>query len=229
MSLENGKCPSCGGSLLLDVSKEKAVCKFCGHEVIVQQAVQQVKVDGIVDFDNFLISAQQAIDFDEDYDKARNKYREALGLRPDDYRALWGIYLCEIESIKWAERYHGFVQRPGDIMDNVEQANKKYGQRAFDNAPEDVKPYYYQTMQQNIAIFTNATIEKNKNETDKGRIFAILALVFGINGIPLGLVFGFLCYNKTENKKYRTMGIVGIALSVIWLIVYIILAVISSK
>ena len=229
MSLENGKCPSCGGTLLLDVSKEKAVCKFCGHEVIVQQAVQKVKVDGIADFDTLLISAQQAIDYDEDYDKARKKYREALCLNPNDYRILWGLYLCEIEAIRWAEAYHGFVQIPGDIISNIEQVNKKYGQKAIDNAPEEVKPYYFHVMQQNQSYFANKINKEEFNENSKSKTFAILALVFGAIGIPLGFVFGILCYSKTKNKKYRMVGIIGSILSVIWIVIYIILAVSSSK
>ena len=147
MSVENGKCPSCGGALLLDSSKEKAVCKFCGHEVIIQQAVQKCTIDGIADFDTRLLSAQRAIEFDEDFDKAAKYYREALELRPDDYRALWGAFLCEAAAIRWAYNFKGYVQIPGDIPEKVREAIRRYGNRAYSNAPEEVQPYYYREMQ----------------------------------------------------------------------------------
>lgn len=147
MSVENGKCPSCGGALLLDSSKEKMTCKFCGHEVVIQQAVQKCTIDGIADFDTRMLSAQRAIEFDEDFDKAAKFYREALELRPDDYKALWGMFLCEIASIDWARSFKGYVQVPGDIPTSVQNAIRRYGNRAYSNAPEDVKPYYYREMQ----------------------------------------------------------------------------------
>lgn len=162
MSLENGKCPSCGGTLILDASKEKAVCRFCGHEVVIQQAIQKVTIDGIASFDTLLLSAQEAMDYDKDYDKARDKFKAALDLKPQDYRVLWGLYLCEIAGIIWAKYYHGFVQFPGDIPDNVAKATQKYGNRAYSYAPDDVKPYYYRIMQKNTAEITNPVVEQEK-------------------------------------------------------------------
>lgn len=153
MSINNGKCPSCGGALLLDSSKEKAVCKYCGHEVIIQQAVQKCVIDGIADFDTKLLSAQRAIEYDNDFDKAQKLYRQALELRPDDYRALWGLYLSEISSIVYAKNFKGYVMQPGDINSCVEDVTRRYGNRAYANAPEEVKPYYYSIMQKNKAKF----------------------------------------------------------------------------
>ena len=164
MSVENGKCPSCGGALLLDSSKEKMTCKFCGHEVVIQQAVQKCTIDGIADFDTLMLKAQRALEFDEDFDKSEKYYREALELRPDDYKALWGTFLCEIAAISYAKGYKGYVQLPGDIPENVQTAIRKYGNRAYNNAPEDVKPYYYREMQrvQNTFLEQPQVQEKKK-------------------------------------------------------------------
>ena len=165
MSVENGKCPSCGGALLLDASKEKMTCKFCGHEVVIQQAVQKCTIDGIADFDTKMLSAQRAIEFDEDFDKAAKYYREALDLRPDDYKALWGMFLCEMAAINWADNFKGYVQVPGDIPSNIQNALMRYGDRAYTNAPEDVKPYYYRIMQEiQSAYFTS----RQKPQEKKG-------------------------------------------------------------
>lgn len=162
MSVENGKCPSCGGALLLDSSKEKMVCKYCGHEVIIQQAVQKCTIDGIVDFDTKMLKAEQAIEFDEDFDKGLKYYKEALELRPNDFKALWGMFLCEIASIRWANRLKGYVLVPGDIPQNVENAIHKYGNRAYNNAPEDIKPYYYREIQKVQNSFFAPKVEEKK-------------------------------------------------------------------
>lgn len=146
MSIQNGKCPECGGVLLLDSSKEKVVCRNCGHEIIIEQALQKCIVDGIAPFETILLSAQQAIEFDEDYDKAAKKYREALNLQPNNHQAFWGLFLCEIESIKWGYSKKGFVQFPGDLHDCVIDAINRYAKRAYINAPEEIKPYYSKTI-----------------------------------------------------------------------------------
>lgn len=164
MSLENGKCPSCGGALLLDSSKEKAVCKYCGHEVVIQQAVQKCIVDGIADFDTILLSAQEAMDFDNDFDKARKKYSEGLNLRPHDYKCFWGMYLCEIEGIKYARQYRGFVQIPNDIESSVAAAIQRYGNKAYQYAPDDVKPYYYREMETDKNTIKNPVEEKKRQQ-----------------------------------------------------------------
>lgn len=161
MSIENGKCPNCGGPLVLESTKEKAKCHYCGNEIIIQQALQRIVIDGIENFDTLLLSAQEAMDYDKDYDKARDKFNKALNLRPQDYRVLWGLYLCEIESIKWAKGYHGFVQFPNDIEKNVANAINKYGTRAYALAPEEIKSYYYSQMQSDKnSIKDNVEVEK---------------------------------------------------------------------
>lgn len=157
MSLENGKCPCCNGALSLDNSKEKAICKYCGHEIIIQQAVQKCVVDGIATFDNILLAAQQAVEYDYDYDLARKKYKEALNLSPNDYRVLWGLYLCEIATLQVYLRGKGYVAMEGDLMQYVSEATQKYGERAKSFAPDDVQPYYYQLINENNAYFQNQT------------------------------------------------------------------------
>ncbi len=196
MSIENGKCPSCGGPLLLDSSKEKITCRYCGHEVIIPQAVNKCVIDGLADFDTMLLNAQDAADFDKDYDKARKLYKKALELRPRDYKVLWGLYLCEIEGIKWARDYHGFVQTPGDIPENVASAKQKYGDRATAYAPDEVKPYYYRIMQQNTATITNPAKKK------KGCYIA--TAVYGSYNCPeVWVLRRYRDYNLDTTKRGR--------------------------
>ncbi len=179
MSLNNGKCPSCGGALLLDASKEKVLCRYCGHEVIIPEAVQKCVVDGIVDFDTKLLSAQRAIEIQEDFDKAEKYYREALDLRPDDYRALWGIFLCAIASIKWANNLKGYVQFPGDIPININNAIKYYGNSAYANAPDDIKPFYYREIQRIKDSFLSS-----KEEPPRKKGCYIATAIYGSYNCP---------------------------------------------
>ena len=162
MSLENGKCPCCGGTMSLDASKEKAVCRYCGNEIIIQQAVQKCVVDGIATFDALLLAAEQAVDFDKDYDLARKKYKEALNLKPNDYRVLWGLYLCEIATLNTYLRDKGYVAIQGDMMQYVSEATQKYGGRAVQFAPDDVKPYYNKVIDENNAYFINQINARKK-------------------------------------------------------------------
>lgn len=157
MSLENGKCPCCDGTLSLDSSKEKAICKYCGHEIIILQALQKCVVDGIATFDALLLAAQQAFDYDHDYDLARKKYKEALNLKPNDYRVLWGLYLCEIATLNYYLRSKGYVARQGDMMEYVNEATAKYGERAKTYAPADVQQYYIKTINDNNLYFGGQT------------------------------------------------------------------------
>lgn len=162
MSLENGKCPCCGGTMSLDASKEKAVCRYCGNEIIIQQAVKKCVVDGIATFDALLLAAEQAVDFDKDYDLARKKYKEALNLKPNDYRVLWGLYLCEIATLNTYLRDKGYVAIQGDMMQYVSEATQKYGGRAAQFAPDDVKPYYNKVIDENNAYFINQINARKK-------------------------------------------------------------------
>lgn len=162
MSLENGRCPSCNGALILDDSKEKAVCKYCGNEIIILQALQKCTIDGIAGFDTKMLSAQRALELDEDFDKAQKLYREALELRPDDYKALWGLYLCEVASIDHAKHFKGYVMQPGDIIPYYNEISRKYGDRAYRGAPDDVKLYYDKILKDNRAKFSEAP-EKTKS------------------------------------------------------------------
>ena len=180
MSLENGKCPGCGQAMSLDNSKERMICKYCGNEVIILQAIQKYQVDGITTFDALILAADQAMEYDEDYDKALKKFKEALSLRPNDYRVLWGIFTCEMNSIAYYDRIKGYVQVHGDIFSCVRNAINKWGQRAYDLAPEDIKPYYWQGLESTKQILE--TPPQPKQRKKKGCYIA--TAVYGSYNCP---------------------------------------------
>ena len=137
MSLENGKCANCGCILVLDDSKESGVCKYCGNELNILQALRKYKTEGINKFEFLILTADQAIKYREDYDTALDKYKQALNIRPDDYRIYWGIFLCEIDLIK--KRCE---------KDCLSAVIADWGRRAYELAPEKTKPYYLQKLRE---------------------------------------------------------------------------------
>lgn len=142
MKIQNAKCPNCGACLIVDMIAGTGKCMYCGGTVIFEEAVQKIKIDGIVGFDSLMLSAQNELEFGEDYDKAKQYYKQALELQPNDYRASWGIFLCEMKAIIWHHNRKGFVQVPDDTRECVEKVIAKYGQRAYRFAPEETQEYY---------------------------------------------------------------------------------------
>lgn len=67
---------------------------------------------------------------------------------------------------------------------------------------------------------------KVKKKTNNGpTVWAYLALIFGLLGGVLGLIFGFIGLGKDDSKENKLLCRIGIGLSIIWLIVYIVLIV----
>ncbi len=61
----------------------------------------------------------------------------------------------------------------------------------------------------------------NHNAKDTSPVFAILALVFGILGGWLAIVFGAIGLTKYKSGPYRNMCIAGIVLSVVWICIIV--------
>ncbi len=159
MSIENGKCLNCGGPLILNDSYIKATCKYCNSEIVIKESIEKLS-EGLLQYEHLCLLAEQAIEFDEDYDKARNLYREALIYNPNDYRILWGLFMCEVDCILYYKYFKGFVQVPGDLLSCYQKAERQYGYKAYLAAPNEVKQYYSSVMQSLPA----SIIEKRKKK-----------------------------------------------------------------
>ena len=177
MSLINGKCPNCGAAMVLNDSKEIFVCRYCGQQMVIESAIQKCEIDGIATFDSYLINAQNAIDLEEDFDKARKYYKQALDLKPNDYRVLWGLFLCEIDSIEWSYNRKGFVQYPNDVFEHINRAINRYGNLAIQVAPNDVKQYYIEQIEKVNQHF-------NQTQNIKKKRCYIATLVYGSYNCP---------------------------------------------
>lgn len=62
MSLVNVKCPNCGAAIQLDSSREEGFCSYCGSKVLVQEAINKVKIDKSGDIQNFLNLSKASIE-----------------------------------------------------------------------------------------------------------------------------------------------------------------------
>ena len=60
--IENAKCPNCGACLIIDTNLHKGKCSYCGGEVIIKDAVERIKIEGIDNFDNLLLCAQNELE-----------------------------------------------------------------------------------------------------------------------------------------------------------------------
>lgn len=62
MSLVSAKCPNCGASIQVDNERKEAFCSYCGSKVIVQEAVQLVRIDNSGDINNYIEIAKTALE-----------------------------------------------------------------------------------------------------------------------------------------------------------------------
>ena len=44
MNFTAAKCPCCGANIQVDQNLERAFCSYCGSEILVQDAVQKIKI-----------------------------------------------------------------------------------------------------------------------------------------------------------------------------------------
>ena len=65
----------------------------------------------------------------------------------------------------------------------------------------------------------------NHNAKTVSPVFAILALVFGILGGWLGIVFGAIGISKYKSGPYRNMSIAGLVLAIVWIVITIVIRV----
>lgn len=102
-------CDLCNGSLVMDDSREFAICEYCGTKYMastlrakVMEIKGTVKVEGAVEttFGNaekerLLYNAETNIKLN-DYDKANQIFHNVIDQYPDDYRGHFGVFKTQI-------------------------------------------------------------------------------------------------------------------------------------
>ena len=105
------RCDFCGGQLVMDESREFAVCEFCGTKYMketVQQKIQEIcgqvsvvgaveTVTGNAEKERLIKNAETYITIKE-FGKAIQTYKQVSQQFPDDYRGWWGIFTAQVYS-----------------------------------------------------------------------------------------------------------------------------------
>lgn len=56
--LQNGKCPNCGANIAVDVSKDAAICEYCGSAFVVEKAVHNYNIN-TAQFNNATVNIER--------------------------------------------------------------------------------------------------------------------------------------------------------------------------
>ncbi len=87
MAFKSARCPNCSGDLSLDPAMDKGFCMHCGSEIIVEDAIKKVKVDGVVSAENLITMAANARELG-DYKEAYDYYTKALEIDPENIEVM---------------------------------------------------------------------------------------------------------------------------------------------
>lgn len=90
MKLVNLNCPNCGGKTEFDENKEFGFCQHCGTKMMINDEVQQIKVENLTNIENLLILIKGAHSNKEGYEYCK-KYLELNPNNPEVllYKALY--------------------------------------------------------------------------------------------------------------------------------------------
>lgn len=133
MALISVKCPSCGGDIQLDDTREFGFCINCGTKIMIHDEAQNIKVSGKVQLDtsenaaNCIDLANKAFDI-KDYIEAYNYYTKALEYDSSSYKAVFrkGLcagYLSDEENIRTSEIVDGYTKASEMINLLISQGN----------------------------------------------------------------------------------------------------------
>jgi DNA-directed RNA polymerase subunit RPC12/RpoP len=96
------KCPSCGGDIQLDDSRESGFCVYCGAKVMYKEAVQRIEgnvtVEGIAGLEKLLANAETFHKL-KDIEKEREVLTKITQEYPEDWRGWWMRCLLFVYTI----------------------------------------------------------------------------------------------------------------------------------
>ena len=88
LAFKSARCPNCSGELSLDPTMDKGFCMHCGSNIVVEEAIKKVKVDGLASVQNLLDMAENMKRYGK-YREAYNYYTKALEIDPKYYKTIY--------------------------------------------------------------------------------------------------------------------------------------------
>lgn len=88
MPFVTARCPQCGGELQLDDGKVTAFCMHCGTKIIVQEAINAVRIDNSHLIDNWIQMGDMAIE-GGNFSEAYSYFTKVIESQPDNWFALY--------------------------------------------------------------------------------------------------------------------------------------------
>jgi len=88
MPFVTARCPQCGGELKLDDEKATAFCMHCGTKIIVQEAINAVRIDNTHMIENWMKLGEMAIE-GGNYSEAYDFFTKIVEVQPDNWFAIY--------------------------------------------------------------------------------------------------------------------------------------------
>jgi len=138
MAFKSARCPNCSGELSLDPAVKKGFCMHCGSEIIVEEAIEAMAIDGMASFGNLLELAHGSFN-NMDYENAEKLYARCIELDPNNSHALLGKALSNgyINS-----KYNIPLDYEDSDLENLLAGKLKFipvMKRAIEISPEDIR------------------------------------------------------------------------------------------
>ena len=219
MAYVTGRCPSCGGEVQLDESKEKGFCLHCGSAIQVQEAVQRLKVelhgkvavDGLSTVKQLKENAKRSFDVGQ-YQNAARDWSKVIDIDSTDYESYWGLMRCYM------------VENPHARIDNDNTYANSRLMSAYAYAPPSVRKEYeslirahndnaYKLEKEREAEVRAADIKKKKRRNKRNFIiWAIMTF--------LGTLIG-LDYVSDSNPIIIVIAVAGGISAAIMLVIWV--------
>lgn len=88
MSFVAARCPQCGGELQLDNDKNEAFCIHCGSKLIVQEAINSVRIDNSHMIDTWMQLGESAYDAGN-MQESYNYFKKVVEVEPNNWLAIF--------------------------------------------------------------------------------------------------------------------------------------------
>ena len=163
IELKSAVCPECGGRLVIDsLSPSTGKCQSCGYVTLI------AGITGFTADKAAWINAIHQME-DGDVDGADKFFKRIIETRPDYGEAYFGRFECAISVAEYYKGLNSNMSRClSDYVDALQDALKKYANRALQYAPDEETKQIYQERISEIHRRINNAIESASSQKKRG-------------------------------------------------------------